>query len=91
MQPGGLYLASTNHALHIEFAGASPVQPQSNGGSDGQAAPHPWRVLCGGRFQQRGPGTERGPGWSEKQGFTFRMLLNIHGRRAVNRQALFFS
>ncbi|MBI5034784.1 MAG: SBBP repeat-containing protein [Chloroflexi bacterium] len=28
-QPNGVYIASTTHALHIEFVNANPVQPQS--------------------------------------------------------------
>jgi hypothetical protein len=39
--PGGVYAATGTHALHVEFAGANPVHPQSDGsaGADGQAAP----------------------------------------------------
>ena len=38
--PGGMYAATGSHALHVEFAGANAVRPQSDSpaGTDGKAA-----------------------------------------------------
>jgi hypothetical protein len=39
--PGGMYAATGDHALHVDFAGANAVQPQADSPAsvDGQAAP----------------------------------------------------